>query len=179
MISVIIPTHKPEYLERTLKSLVVAGHGFDYEVIVCENPEQTQHAEYIEWAKNHLWIGGSKNKGLGIFAAEHLAIESLGWSNTFTDHTVKYFLPCIVNNDFQLVGVWTHQNNSPNFGYIGQFWKYIQVNKHNFGKVIVAGDFNSNTIWENTSFNTPDKRFERKRLIVLWSGFFNPHNHIK
>ncbi len=148
-----------------------------YIIQECENPEQTQHAEYIEWAKNHLWIGGSKNKGLGIFAAEHLAIESLGWSNTFTDHTVKYFLPCIVNNDFQLVGVWTHQNNSPNFGYIGQFWKYIQVNKHNFGKVIVAGDFNSNTIWDQWDrwWNHSDvvKELQELGISSLYHKFFN------
>jgi len=119
-----------------------------YIIQECENPKETHHKEYIEWAKNHLWIGSNKNKGLGIFASENLVIESLDWSNTFTDHTVKYFLPCIVNNDFHLLGVWTHQNNSPNFGYIGQFWKYIQVNKHNLNKIIIAGDFNSNTIWD-------------------------------
>ncbi|TXK45901.1 endonuclease/exonuclease/phosphatase family protein [Pontibacter qinzhouensis] len=114
----------------------------------CENPEQTPHLEYTEWSKNHLWIGGNKNKGLGIFAAEGIKMELLAWSNVFSDHAVKYFLPCLIDNDFQLVGVWAHQNNSPNFGYIGQIWKYLLLNKQNLEKVIIAGDFNSNAIWD-------------------------------
>jgi exonuclease III len=119
-----------------------------YIVQECENPMLTSHKEYINWAKNHLWIGDSKNKGLGIFAAEQINIEALQWSNVYRDHTVKYFLPCLINRDFQLLGVWNHSNNSPNFGYIGQFWKYLQVNRKNLNKVIIAGDFNSNAIWD-------------------------------
>jgi len=114
----------------------------------CENPAQANHKEYAEWAKNHLWIGSNKNKGLGIFATENLKIETIDWSNTFTDHTVKYFLPCLVNDNFQLLAVWAHQNNSPNFGYIGQLWKYLQINKQHFKNILVAGDFNSNAIWD-------------------------------
>ncbi|PRY13659.1 hypothetical protein CLV24_10529 [Pontibacter ummariensis] len=104
-----------------------------------------------------MWIGDNRHKGLGIFAAEHLQIEPLDWSNVYKGHTesyslpaqtVKYFLPCAVNKSIQLLGVWTHQNNSPTFGYIGQLWKYLQVNKQPLKKVLIAGDFNSNTIWD-------------------------------
>lgn len=119
-----------------------------YIIQECEKPEETQHKEYINWAKNHLWIGNTRNKGLGIFAADYISIKPLNWSNIYKDHTVKHFLPCLINNDFELLGVWTHQNNSPNFGYIGQLWKYLQVNKHNLNKTIIAGDLNSNVIWD-------------------------------
>jgi endonuclease/exonuclease/phosphatase family metal-dependent hydrolase len=46
------------------------------------------------------------------------------------------------------LAVWNHQNNSPNFGYIGQLWKYLQVSKQNFTQPFIIGDFNSNTIWD-------------------------------
>jgi endonuclease/exonuclease/phosphatase family metal-dependent hydrolase len=54
----------------------------------------------------------------------------------------------MVNEDFQLLGVWTHSNKSPNFGYMGQFWKYLQINFELFEHIIIAGDFNSNAIWD-------------------------------
>ncbi len=119
-----------------------------YIVQECENPVFLPGSEYQKWAENHLWIGDSKNKGIGVFARNNIKIETLEWPNLYQNHQVKHFLPCIVNGDFDLVGVWTHQNKSPNFGYIGQFWKYLQVNKSLLGKTIISGDFNSNVIWD-------------------------------
>ncbi|WP_299756687.1 endonuclease/exonuclease/phosphatase family protein [uncultured Pontibacter sp.] len=119
-----------------------------YIIQECEDPEQTQHKAYRKWAQNYLWVGSSKNRGLGIFAGEHIKLQPLDWSNTFIDHTVRHFLPCLVNDDFQLIGVWAHQNDSPTFGYIGQVWKYLQVNKPRLQKALLAGDFNSNKIWD-------------------------------
>ena len=51
-------------------------------------------------------------------------------------------------NDYQFIAVWTHQNKSPTFQYIGQFWKYLQINKDKFENIVIAGDFNSNKIWD-------------------------------
>jgi exonuclease III len=110
----------------------------------CENPEITNDKNYKEWAKNYLWIGDNKNKGLGIFAGDRLTLTKLDWDS----NGLKYFLPCRVNNDFNLVGAWCHGANSPTFGYIGQLWKYIQLHKSKFDKCIIAGDFNSNVIWD-------------------------------
>lgn len=119
-----------------------------YIIQECENPLESGHKDYIQWANNYLWIGDTKNKGLGIFAKPEVKIDKLDWPNNFKDHTVKHFLPCKVNDDFKLLAVWTHRNNSPNFGYIGQLWKYIQVNKNNLHDTIIAGDLNSNPIWD-------------------------------
>ena len=114
----------------------------------CENPEEAKNEEYKKWASNHLWIGDSKNKGIGIFASQDIKLKKLNWSDNYQNHRVKYFLPCSINEEFNLLAVWTHRNNSPTFGYIGQLWKYLQINKDNLGRAIVIGDFNSNSIWD-------------------------------
>ena len=114
----------------------------------CENPAETKHLEYNNWAENYLWIGDSKNKGIGIFAKKEIKLKKLNWSDKFKDHKVKYFLPCSTNGNFNLLAVWTHSNKSPTFGYIGQLWKYLQVNKQNLNESLIIGDFNSNKIWD-------------------------------
>lgn len=119
-----------------------------YIVQECEDPMLSNDKHYKEWASNYLWIGDSKNKGVAIFAKAEVNLEELSWSSEYKDHNVKYFLPCRVNNEFNILCVWTHQNNSPNFGYIGQFWKYMKINKDKFQNIIIAGDFNSNAIWD-------------------------------
>lgn len=114
----------------------------------CEDPTTSTDLKYQNWAKNHLWIGDTKNKGLGIFSREDLELEKLEWSNQFENHTVKHFLPSSINHEIKVLAVWTHRNNSPNFGYIGQFWKYLKVNKEKLEGTLIAGDFNSNVIWD-------------------------------
>jgi exonuclease III len=119
-----------------------------YIIQECENPAECRNTKYQEWAENYHWIGDTKNKGLAIFARPEIELKKLDWSNQFKDHYVKHFLPCNINQDFDLLAVWTHRNFSPNFGYIGQFWKYLQVNKDKLNTTIIAGDFNSNTKWD-------------------------------
>lgn len=114
----------------------------------CENPAETKHKEYNDWAENYLWIGDTKNKGIGVFANKNIELQKLNWSDNFKGHKVKHFLPCSINGEFDLLAIWTHSNNSPTFGYIGQFWKYLQVNKKNLTKAIIIGDLNSNAIWD-------------------------------
>ena len=114
----------------------------------CENPNESNDTNYLNWAGNYLWIGDTKNKGIGVFAKNNLLLKKLDWSNTYKDHSVKYFLPFSINNEIDFLAIWTHQNNSPNFGYIGQLWKYLQINKDKIGNAILIGDFNSNKIWD-------------------------------
>ncbi len=124
---------------------------YDADIFViqeCENPAYVKDIDFLNWAENHLWIGDNKNKGLGIFARTTISLEKLNWTNSYNDHSVKYFLPCSVNGRFQLLGVWTHQNNSPTFGYIGQLWKYLDLNISKLNDALIVGDFNSNAIWD-------------------------------
>lgn len=139
-----------------------------YIIQECENPALTKHHHYIFWAGNYLWKGDNKNKGIGVFAKNTTKIELLNWSDTYNDHNVKHFLPCLVNNEFQLLSIWASQNKSPNFGYIGQLWKYLEINKTNFKKIILAGDFNSNSIWDEWDrwWNHSDVVFDLSKMNI-------------
>lgn len=139
-----------------------------YIIQECENPAESNDEKYKIWAENYIWIGDNKNKGLAVFAKPEIRLEKLNWSNQFKDHSVKYFLPCSINKDFNLLAVWTHRNNSPNFGYIGQFWKYLQTNKDKLNNSIIAGDFNSNAIWDQWDrwWNHSDVVNELKELGI-------------
>jgi exonuclease III len=126
----------------------------------CENPNYCRQPAYKKWAENYLWIGDSKSRGLAIFAKPEIELTKLDWSNQYKVHNVKYFLPCKINQDFNLLAVWNHRNNSPNFGYIGQLWKYIQINKDKLNPTIIAGDFNSNSKWD---------QWDRWWSLLTWS----------
>ncbi len=143
----------------------------------CENPAEAKDINYIKWANNYLWIGDSKNKGLGIFAREGISLKLLDWSDNYTGHKVKHFLPCLVNGEFELLAVWTHQNKSPTFGYIGQLWKYLQINKKYFENTIITGDFNSNVFWDksNRHWNHSDvvRELEEINIHSLYHKFTN------
>ncbi len=116
-----------------------------YVIQECENPEHSTN-EYKQWAKNYFWIGDSKHKGLGIFAKGAIDIQRLDWE----DDGLQLFLPVIVNNSFNLVGVWTKHANSHSFRYIGQLWKYLQLHKAKLTsrQTVLCGDLNSNKIWD-------------------------------
>ncbi len=148
-----------------------------YVIQECENPAEAEHADYHEWSTNHLWTGENKNKGIGIFAAPSIELEPLNWSNAYKDHYVKYFLPCRVNKNFNLLNTWAHRNNSPNFGYIGQFWKYLQTNKENFKNIMITGDLNSNAVWDQWDrwWNHSDvvKELEELKICSLYHQFFD------
>lgn len=111
----------------------------------CEDPSKIG-GEFQDWAQNHLWIGQNKNKGIGVFAQEGISLKKLDWD----DNGLQLFLPCLINNKIRLIAVWTKQANSPNFRYIGQFWKYLQLHGKSLAGdcSIICGDFNSNVCWD-------------------------------
>jgi endonuclease/exonuclease/phosphatase family metal-dependent hydrolase len=128
----------------------------------CENPETTSDKNYKDWAKNHVWIGANKNKGLGVFVNEKTTIKKYKWSSG----GLKYFIPCKVNDTFNLVGAWCC--NAPTFGYIGQFWKYLHLHRKKFDTCVLAGDFNSNVFWDKPKrvWNHSDVVRELKALNI-------------
>lgn len=121
--------------------------ALDADILViqeCEDPAQSTN-DYKTWAGDHAWVGYGKNKGIGIFPRRGQSIDRLGWP----DNGFELFLPSRVGGETDVLGVWTQQSSSSKFGYIGQFWHYLQAHKAALGpNTIIAGDFNSNAIWD-------------------------------
>lgn len=146
---------KTEYIDKFNADILVIQE--------CEDPERSTQA-YRDWAGNYLWHGETKNKGIGIFARNGNKVERCHWSKEYTQDgfnnfnpaltwrsdDLKVFLPCKVNDEITLLGVWTKKNRSDYFGYIGQFWKYLQIHRSDLsnGNTIICGDFNSNVMWD-------------------------------
>ncbi|MCK5375277.1 MAG: endonuclease/exonuclease/phosphatase family protein, partial [Alphaproteobacteria bacterium] len=114
----------------------------------CEDPERSNDNDYKSWAANHIWTGDTKNKGIGFFARPDIKLTLNDWSDNYKNHKVKHVLPCRVNDQFDVLAVWLHSNKSPTFGYIGQLWKYMQINKELMTNTMLLGDFNSNVKWD-------------------------------
>lgn len=146
-----------------------------YVIQECENPARSNQA-YQQWAGEYLWRGNNKNKGIGVFAKKGHALRALNWNSEFNfkiegvkhrslswkSEDLELFLPCVIDADTPLLAAWTKANNAKNFGYIGQFWIYLQMHQINLThpRQIICGDFNSNSIWDE-----PDRLWNHTDVI--------------
>lgn len=146
-----------------------------YVVQECEDPAQSTDA-FRDWAGSYLWVGTSKNKGLGVFPKKGNTVSAADWfgafkqpgvnnsnsSTSWTTSDLKLFVPFILNQDFQLLGVWTKAEGADVFSYIGQLWKYLQIHRDQIRRkrMILLGDLNSNCIWDK-----PDRWWNHSDVV--------------
>jgi len=129
----------------------------------CEDPAKSTSI-YREWAGNYLWVGISKNKGIGVFPKKEHVVSKLFWDKTFrilginsdskflswSTKDLQLFIPFTINNKYTVLGVWTKNVKGDQFDYIGQFWKFLQIHSNDLtgDNIILLGDFNSNSVWD-------------------------------
>jgi len=146
-----------------------------YVVQECENPSLST-SKFQEWAGDYLWMGTSKHKGLGVFPKKGNTVQASQWQGTFSHSGVinsnpssswstddlKLFLPFILNDKYQVLGVWTKAEGSKVFRYIGQLWKYLQIHRDQLKRsnTILLGDFNSNRMWDK-----PDRWWNHSDVV--------------
>ena len=149
--------------------------SFDADIYViqeCENPDTTKDKAYKEWYGNFLWTGENNHKGLGIFAKNGIQIENLDWET----NVLKYFIACRVNGILNLVGAWCNRGSIYQNRYIGQLWQYIQLNKKRFENTLIAGDFNSNVIWDKKSRIANHSNVVRELAEINIASFYHKYH---
>ncbi len=115
----------------------------------CEHPDKLKFNFPTCIPKDILWFGENRNKGLGIFSYSDFKFKLL----KIHDPALKMIIPISVSNQrikFTLFAVWANNPQDPDGHYVEQVWKAIHLydNKLKNKRTILAGDFNSNTIWD-------------------------------
>ncbi len=81
-----------------------------YVIQECEDPERyegrtrrerEQGEAYRAFAANHLWWGGNKSRGVGVFAAPHITLADHCWEDVG-----RWYAGARINDSFDLVAVW-------------------------------------------------------------------------
>ena len=115
----------------------------------CENPDKLKFNTETLRTTDNLWFGTNQNKGLGIFSYGDFKLKLLKTYNP----AYRLIIPIAVKSSklkLTLYAVWANNPNDPDGQYVEQVWKAIHhYDKHLKNKpTIIAGDFNSNTIWD-------------------------------
>ena len=115
----------------------------------CECPEKLIFNTTTQKPTDILWFGTNQHKGLAIFSYGNYRLHVIEGHN----QDLKIIAPVYVTNgetDFNLMAVWAHNPNDPDGRYVEQVWKAIHHYDHvlSSSKTILAGDFNSNAIWD-------------------------------
>ena len=143
----------------------------------CEHPDKLKFSKGIKLPADVIWSGKSPHKGLGVFSYSNYKFKI---HESYLPE-FKNILPLIVTGgevDFILFAIWANNPEDKGFEYVGQIWKalkhYDPLLKHE--KTILAGDFNSNTIWDKPkregNHSTVVSLLESKKIHSLYHKFF-------
>jgi len=153
------------------KAAHILAHNPDILVIPeCEHPENLQFEEGIQKPNNIVWFGKNRHKGLAVLSYNNFKLKVLN------DHTEDFrmVIPILVwRGKFKLTlfAVWANNPGDPDGPYVEQVWKAINYYETLLTgrRTILAGDFNSNTIWDKEhktgSHSNVVKFLEKKKIF--------------
>lgn len=139
-----------------------------YVIQECENPEECSSIAYKDFAKNYLWTGENRSKGLGVFARDNILITENKWQR----FCLRNFLSIRVNDSFDLVAVWACKP------YIEEYYIYQSINISNYNEnTVIIGDFNSNAIWDKKHYTrTHSAVVHQLNAIGICSAYHHQSN---
>jgi exodeoxyribonuclease-3 len=115
----------------------------------CECPDKLKFASDMQPPNDIVWFGQNKHKGLAIFSYSDYRFSVLENHN----QALRTIIPVEVTggvHSFNLFAVWANNPDDADGQYVEQVWKAI----HHYNDMLIAkptflaGDFNSNTIWD-------------------------------
>jgi exodeoxyribonuclease-3 len=115
----------------------------------CEQPGKLQFTAGTILPTDILWHGDNQHKGLGVFSYSKYRFRLMECHNP----AFKNILPIAVTGgkvDFILFAIWANNPKDKDGPYVTQVWKALHYYETLLAgkKIILAGDFNSNTIWD-------------------------------
>jgi exodeoxyribonuclease III len=115
----------------------------------CEHPDKLLFNADTISPTDILWYGDNKHKGLAIFSYSAFRFKPLDAE----PRAFRLIVPVGVSGgqfDFNLFAIWANNPGDKDGAYVEQVWKAVQCYDQLLGneKTILAGDFNSNTIWD-------------------------------
>ncbi len=156
------------------KAGIILKHKPDILIIQeCEQPVKLKLGDSIPLPDSSLWFGNNHHKGLGIFSYNGFKLKLRRTYNPL----LKTIIPISVTGgsfDFTLYAIWAWNPTDPDGRYVEQIWKALHhYDKHLTNKpVILAGDFNSNTIWDRKhregNHSNVVKRLEAKKIFSTY-----------
>jgi exodeoxyribonuclease III len=132
------------------KAPYILEHNPDLLIIPeCEHPDKLLFPEGTRKPTDTLWFGKNQNKGLAIISYNKLRLKVLDAHN----ENFRMIVPIAVKNgrsEFILFAIWANNPEDKDGPYVTQVWKALHCYEKLFAnkKVMLVGDFNSNTIWD-------------------------------
>lgn len=161
------------------KAGAILSHKPDIIVVPeCENQEKLQFDADVQLPNTIIWHGKNPNKGLGVFSFNNYKLELLACHNP----EFKNILPIAVTGgeiDFILFAIWANNPEDKDGAYVTQIWKALHYYEDLFigNKIVLAGDFNSNTIWDKPrregNHSTLVAKLESKQIFSTYHKFHN------
>ncbi|RYY94543.1 MAG: endonuclease/exonuclease/phosphatase family protein [Chitinophagaceae bacterium] len=161
------------------KAPAILAHAPDILVVPeCEHPDKLLFAAGVPRPTDSLWFGDNLNKGLGVFSYSGYRFRTLDTHRP----ELKTIVPIAVTGgggDFTLFAVWANNPADRDGPYITQVWKALAHygDAIGAGPTILAGDFNSNSIWDRPrregNHSTVVARLESKGIGSVYHRHFD------
>ena len=144
----------------------------------CEHPDKLLFNSDTPKPNDLLWAGDNVHKGLGVFSYGDYKFQLHEQHN----EALKIILPIAVTGgkfDFTLFAIWANNREDPDGQYVEQTWKAL----HHYDQLldskpsILAGDFNSNKIWDRPrrlgNHSAVVDKLADKNIHSVYHGYLN------